>query len=272
MTTIVNPGVYRGLCIPAASLCRREIVRFLRYPSRVVGAIGTPLVFWLVIGSGLGASFRVPGRAAEMNYLEYFYPGSLLLILLFTSVFTMMSVIEDKKEGFLLSALVAPIPRSALVLGKVFGGAVLAAAQGMLFLAAAPLAGVPLEPAGFLLVIPTLFLISVALTGFGFLFAWRLESTQGFHSVVNLLLIPLWMLSGAPFPMGGASPWVRVAMTVNPLTYANAALRHSLYSGPGAGSGIPSFEVALGVTGLFTAVVLAGAFYLASRPLQGNLG
>src|SRR2546421_12813478 len=108
--------------LPAFSLWWREIVRFYRQRGRVVGVIASPLLFWVVIGSGFGTSFRSGGGAGQQHYLEYFYPGALTMIVLFTSIFAMMSVIEDRKEGFLLSVMVAPGRRSAIVLGKVLRG------------------------------------------------------------------------------------------------------------------------------------------------------
>src|SRR5438270_5525639 len=102
-----------GLWLPAFSLWWREIVRFYRQRSRVVGVILSPLVFWILLGSGFGTSFRSGATGPQQNYLEYFFPGALIMIVLFTSIFTMMSVIEDRKEGFLLSVMVAPIHRSA---------------------------------------------------------------------------------------------------------------------------------------------------------------
>src|ERR1041385_5400477 len=128
--------------LPSFSLWWREVIRFYRQRSRVVGVIASPLLFWVVIGSGFGTSFRSGEAAGQNNYLDYFYPGALIMIVLFTSIFTMMSVIEDRKEGFLLSVLVAPVPRSAIVLGKVLGGTTLSAVQGLIFLAFAPFVGV----------------------------------------------------------------------------------------------------------------------------------
>src|SRR5213076_2304014 len=127
------------LLLPAFTLWWREIVRFYRQRTRVIGVIASPLVFWLVIGSGFGTSFRSGESAGQQHYLDYFYPGALIMIVLFTSIFTMMSVIEDRKEGFLLSVLDAPVSRSAIVLGKVLGGTTLSAIQGLIFLAFAPL-------------------------------------------------------------------------------------------------------------------------------------
>ena len=120
-----------GILLPAFTLWWREIVRFYRQRARVVGVIASPLLFWIVIGSGFGTSFRSGEGPGQDHYLDYFFPGALIMIVLFTAIFTMMSVIEDRKEGFLLSVLVAPVPRSAIVLGKVLGGTTLAAAQGI---------------------------------------------------------------------------------------------------------------------------------------------
>ena len=135
--------------MPAFTLWWRELVRFYRQRARVVGVIASPLLFWVVIGSGFGSSFRSGDAAGQQHYLDYFYPGALIMIVLFTSIFTMMSVIEDRKEGFLLSVLVAPVPRSAIVLGKVLGGTTLSAIQGLIFLAFAPLVGIHLDADGF---------------------------------------------------------------------------------------------------------------------------
>jgi ABC-2 type transport system permease protein len=123
-----------GILLPAFTLWWREVVRFYRQRARVVGVIASPLLFWIVIGSGFGTSFRSGQAAGQQHYLNYFYPGTLVMIVLFTAIFTMMSVIEDRNEGFLLSVLVAPVPRAAIVLGKVLGGTTLATAQGLIFL------------------------------------------------------------------------------------------------------------------------------------------
>ncbi len=189
------------------------------------------------IGSGFGTSFRSGGGPSQQHYLDYFYPGALIMIVLFTSIFTMMSVIEDRKEGFLLSVLVAPVPRSAIVLGKVLGGTTLSAVQGMIFLIFAPFAGVHLELVQVLLVGVVVFLVSFALTALGFAIAWPMDSSQAFHGIVNLFLIPLWLLSGALFPLDGASGWIRIIMRLNPLTYGVEALRGLLY--PGAETTFP---------------------------------
>src|SRR6202166_219575 len=208
-----------GVILPAFTLWWREIVRFYRQRSRVVGVIASPLLFWLVIGSGFGTSFRSGNAPGQQHYLDYFYPGALIMIVLFTSIFAMMSLIEDRKEGFLLSVMVAPVPRSAIVLGKVLGGTTLSAIQGLIFLAFAPFVGIHLGVIDFLLVTLTVVLVSFALTSLGFAIAWPMDSTQAFHAIINLFLIPLWLLSGALFPLSGASGWIRALMYMNPLTY-----------------------------------------------------
>src|SRR5579862_2121522 len=167
-----------GVMLPAFTLWWREIVRFYRQPGRVVGVLASPLVFWLVLGSGFGNSFRSSAGPSQQHYLDYSYPGTLILIVLFTSIFTMMSVIEDRKEGFLLSVLVAPVPRSAIVLGKVLGGTTLSAIQGLIFLVFAPLVGIHLDLVRFLLVAVVVFLVSFALTALGFAIAWPMDSSQ----------------------------------------------------------------------------------------------
>jgi ABC-2 type transport system permease protein len=219
------------LLLPAFTLWWREVVRFYRQRTRVVGVIASPVVFWLVIGSGFGRSFR--SGAGDQHYLDYFYPGALIMIVLFTSIFTMMSVIEDRKEGFLLSVMVAPVSRSAIVLGKVLGGTTLAALQGLIFLVFAPLVGIHFGFGGFFLIVLTIFLVSFALTALGFAIAWPMDSTQAFHGIINLFLIPLWLLSGALFPLAGASGWLRALMRINPLTYGVEALRELLFPGTG---------------------------------------
>jgi ABC-2 type transport system permease protein len=251
-----------GVWLPAFTLWWREIVRFYRQKTRVVGVLASPLVFWIVIGSGFGTSFRSGGGAGQQNYLDYFYPGALIMIVLFTSIFAMMSLIEDRKEGFLLSVMVAPVPRSAIVLGKVLGGTTLAAIQGMIFLIFAPFAGIHLDLLHFLLVTLVVFLVSFALTALGFAIAWPMDSTQAFHGIINLFLIPLWLLSGALFPIARASGWIRVLMYLNPLTYGVEALRALLYPGMETPFPLPS---SIATLLLFSLVMFSLAFLMANR-------
>src|SRR5579862_3154248 len=263
-TTLTRPitSASAGVMLPAFTLWWREIVRFYRQPGRVVGVLASPLVFWLVLGSGFGNSFRSSAGPSQQHYLDYSYPGTLILIVLFTSIFTMMSVIEDRKEGFLLSVLVAPVPRSAIVLGKVLGGTTLAAVQGMIFLVFAPFAGVHLDLLQVLLAGLIVFLVSFSLTALGFAIAWPMDSSQAFHGIVNLFLIPLWLVSGALFPISGASGWIRVIMRLNPLTYGVEALRGLLY--PGVETSFP-LSSATATLLLFSLVMFGVALLVANR-------
>ncbi len=154
-------------------------MRFYRQRARVVGVIASPLLFWIVIGSGFGTSFRSSATAGGQHYLDFFFPGALTMIVLFTAIFTMMSVIEDRKEGFLLSVLVAPVSRSVIVLGKVLGGATLATLQGLIFLVFAPALGIHFTFASFGLTVLTIFLVAFSLTALGFIIAWPMDSTSG---------------------------------------------------------------------------------------------
>lgn len=259
--------------LPAATLWWRELLHFYRHRSRVVGALGTPLVFWLLIGSGIGSSFRPAATPAGMNYLEYFFPGTVVLVLLFTSIFCMISVIEDRRQGFLRSVLVAPVSRLSLVGGKLLGGTTLALLQGLILVLLAPTVGISLSPAKLLLLAGVLVLISFALTGAGFLAAWWFDSVQGFHAVANLFLIPLWMLSGALFPASGAAPWVRWIMKVNPLTYAVSALRRALYlETPQTGIEGPALALSLTITTGFAAVAVLAALWAANRHSKSSQG
>jgi ABC-2 type transport system permease protein len=239
----------------AAVHLRREVVRFLRQRNRVVGALGTPLMFWFLIGSGLGKSFRAPTveASAGLSYLQYFFPGTLLLTVLFTAIFSAISVIEDRREGFLQAVLVSPAPRGGLVLGKLLGGALLALLQAGLMMALAPLLGIRPTVGGAALAAAVLALVSFGLTGLGFLAAWRLDSVQGFHAVMNLVLMPLWFLSGALFPAAGAPAWLRAVMKVNPLSHAVDVLHASFYPAlwTGGGNAVP----ALLLTGGFAALM-----------------
>src|ERR1700688_999885 len=255
------PRTKDEILLPAFTLWLREVVRFYRQRARVVGVVASPILFWVAIGSGFGTSFR-SGANGNQNYLEYFYPGALIMIVLFTSIFTMMSVIEDRKEGFLLSVLVAPVSRSAIVLGKVLGGTTLATIQGLIFLVFAPLVGVHIGLGSFALIVVTVFLVSFALTALGFAIAWPMDSTQAFHAIINLFLIPLWLLSGALFPLSGASVWMRALMYANPLTYGVEALRMLMYPGAPAAFSLTASILTLVLFALF---MFGLAFVLANR-------
>lgn len=236
------------MILAAGSLCRRELVRFFRQRSRVIGALGTPIIFWLLIGSGF-------------SYLGYLFPGTIVQILLFASIFSTISIIQDRQEGFLQGVLVAPVPRAAIVLGKVLGGTGIALIQGLVFLALAPAVGIRPSLPALLGAVGVMALVAFGLTSLGVLLAWRFDSVQGFHAMMNLFLIPMWLLSGAVFPSEKAVPWVRGAMVANPLSYGVSALRQVL-TGEGTFLSLP---LSLGVTAAFAALMFALAAASARR-------
>ncbi len=257
----------RGL-LAAGTLCVREMVRFARQRSRLVGAFGQPLLFWLLLGGGLKASFRPSGSPAT-GYMQYFYPGIIALTLLFTAIFATISVVEDRKAGFLQGVLVAPVPRWSIVLGQAAGSTLLALLQGLLLLGLAPVIGLPLSVASVLASMAVMTLLAFAMSGMGLLLAWKMDSTQGFHAIMNLVLMPMWLLSGAFFPAAGAPLWLRAAMLVNPMTYGMAALRRSLCLGSPAFaaelSALPGMAVSMLLLILFAAASFSGAAHFARR-------
>lgn len=249
------------------SLAVRELVRFIRQRTRLVGAVGQPVLFWVLFGAGLHGSFSPPAWAPRsMTYQEYFFPGVAVMIVLFTAIFSTISIIEDRREGFLQGVLVAPISRLAIVLGKLCGGTALAVIQAGLFLALAPFLGLKIGPTAAFEVALFLTLLAFALTALGFLIAWPLDSTQGFHAIMSIFLLPMWLLSGAFFPAGDTG-WLRWVIQANPLTYGVAGLRRLLYSGEGldAAPGLPAMSMCVTVTVVFCVVCIAISVWLANR-------
>jgi ABC-2 type transport system permease protein len=265
-----TPAGRPGLWLPALSLCRRELVRFLRQRHRIIGALATPIVFWLLIGGGMGRSFQAPGAGNgthAASSMAYFFPGTVVMILLFTAIFSTISIIEDRREGFLQSVLVAPISPMVIVLGKVLGGTVLALGQGLIFLALSPLIGFHYTVASLAIAIVMMGVMSFALTALGFCIAWRMSSTQGFHAIMNLFLMPRWFLSGALFPAATAWVGLRWAIRLNPLSYGLAGLRHAMDGGPvGTDLGV-NFAVSIG----FAAVLFLLASVMATGRVSADL-
>ena len=265
----------------SASLAWREILRFFRQPNRIVGSIGTPVLFWLLFGIGLKNSFSLSAAGQRGDsFLEYYFAGSLVLILLFTSIFTSISIIEDRREGFLQGVLVAPIPRWSVVLGKVLGGSFIALFQGLIFLLLALILEVEWRLLAVVQLIGLLGLTSLALTSLGFFIAWRMDSTQGFHAIMNLVLMPLWLLSGGFFPIPAlteSAGWTDHAlhwiMRLNPLTYAVAGTRHLLEGAQPPMSTVfaPDLAWCWGVTLLFAATAFVAASWIAGQRTQGDL-
>lgn len=266
------------------ALAFRELTRFFRQRSRVVGAIGQPIIFWILFGAGLRNSFQPPDWASSLDqpvsYQEYFFPGIAVLIVMFTAIFSTISIIEDRREGFLQGVLAAPVPRSVIVMGKVLGGTILAVLQAGLFLLIGPLLQkvglttglqLQLELLPFLIAAAFLVVIAVELTALGFLIAWPMNSTQGFHAIMSIFLMPMWLLSGAFFP-GDGTPWLLWIIKLNPLTYGVAGLRRLLYSGSlPVTETLPSMILCLIVTFGFAGLCLFVCSRLVAKPMIRNV-
>lgn len=256
LPTVVRPS---GLALELAAihvLWQRDIVRFFRQRSRVAGAFIQPVLFWLVLGAGLSGTFRMQG-AEGLGYMEYFYPGIILMVVLFTSIFTTMSLIEDRHAGFLQAVLVGPASRASLVLGKTLGGTTIAMVQATLFLLLAPFAGFSLGAIAWPMLLAHLFFGAAGLTAIGFAIAWWLDSVQGYHAVMSVLLLPLWVLSGAMFPPTEGTIMAKL-MQLNPLSYAASGVRRALYGGS-----LPSGASIGGASAVTELAIVVGMFVVA---------
>lgn len=269
------PAMKPSMGLAVYTLALRELVRFLRQRTRIVGALGQPIIFWVLFGAGLSGSFQGP---AGISYQEYFFPGVAVMIVMFTAIFSTISIIEDRREGFLQGVLIAPIPRASLVLGKVCGGTILAVLQAVLFLAVGPaLAFVGLSPQfatgltwlNFPLVIMYLSLVAFSLTALGYLIAWPMDSTHGFHAIMSVFLMPMWLLSGSFFP-APASGWLAWIIRLNPLTYGTAGLRRLITQNTDAVATLPSLGLSVSITLISAAVYVAIAIWMTNRPSAFN--
>lgn len=267
-------------------LAWREWVRFFRQRNRVIGALGQPILFWLLFGTGMHAAFRTGGQ----DFMTYYLPGTITLILLFTAIFTTISIIEDRREGFLQNVLVAPVPRWTIAAGKILGGGAIAWMQALVFVVLALAVGsLPLN-SGLFAAVGLMAIAALALTALGFFFAWPMESTQGFHAIMNLVLMPLWLLSGAFFPIpqpAAGSPvgqWlIHWVMRINPLSYTVAGLRTMMGGSPSSSQStevggplgqqfwVPDLSSSWLVSVLFLAATFLAAWWMVLRPAKGDM-
>lgn len=260
-----GPGALALQWATVRVLVARDVVRFFRQPSRLIGALAQPILFWFVIGSGFAGTFRLEG-AQGLGYQQYFYPGVVTLVLLFSAIFATISVIEDRREGFLQAVLAGPGSRGAVVLGKALGSTCIALLQAGLFLLLAPLAGVQWATLEVVRLVAVMVLSALALSSMGLSLAWWVRSASGYHAVMSVVLLPMWVLSGAMFPLQGAGPVLGWLMRLNPMRFCVEGVRHALY-GPGAvqaASGAAAGLEVLALTG-FAGVFLALAALSVSR-------
>ncbi|MBF0369477.1 MAG: ABC transporter permease [Magnetococcales bacterium] len=253
----------------ARSLAKRELTRFFRQPHRVVGSLAQPLLIWLFLGYGFNPSFQAPGLSG-ISYLEYFYPGILLMLLLFSGIFATITVIEDRAQGLLQEVMAAPVPRSAIVQGKVAGAMGIALSQSLVLLVAAPFLGLLPGGVNILLILLGLFIASLGFTALGLLIAWNMESTAGFHAIMSVFLMPLWMLSGALFPLDHAPVWLKGLMVINPVSHALTLIRRPFYETPEALLSDPGYGLAMGVALLWAGICLWLAWRQVKRVPRGG--
>ncbi len=208
---------------------RRELIRFRSDRLRAVTSLVQPVLFLFVLGTGL-SSLASHGLPSGVDFKTFIYPGVLAMSVLFTAIFAAASIVWDREFGFLREMLVAPVSRSAIVIGKCLGGATVATFQGILILALAGFAHVPYDPVLFLILIGELLLLSFTLTAFGVMMAARIKQIQAFMALTQMLVMPLFFLSGALYPLNGLPGWLTVLTRLDPLTYIVSPMRHAVFS------------------------------------------
>lgn len=207
----------------------REMKRFLRSKSRVIGSLMVPFSFLLFMGFGFKSGFNLPGMPQETNYLDFLVPGIIGMTMLFTSTFAGISVLWDREFGFLKEIMVAPVRRSAVVLGRIAGGVTTALIQGILILIISLFMGFKVvNPFGLVLAFLFMFLISVGFIGFGVAIASKMKDIHGFSLIMQFIIFPIFILSGAFFPITNLPGWLRLLSYIDPLTYGVDGLRASL--------------------------------------------
>jgi ABC-2 type transport system permease protein len=232
----------------------REVLRYWREKSRIVSSLILPLLWLLVFGSGLRGVQISPG----LTYQTYIFPGILGMTLLFTSVFSGVSVIWDREFGFLKEILVAPVSRTAIVVGKALGSGTGALIQGVILLPLSFLVGVHLSPISVVILLPTMILISIGLVSVGLLIGSLMTSMEGFNFIMSLVIMPMFFTSGALFPLTSAPVWLRDFSYINPLTYSIDVLHWATFSG--ADTVLPVYVEFL-ILALFAAAMVAACSY-----------
>jgi ABC-2 type transport system permease protein len=240
-----------------AMLCERDLVRFLRERAQLYGSLARTIVWLFVLGAGLRGSVSVPGG---ISYLKFVFPGMLAMAVIFSSLQTAISIIFDREFGFLKEILVAPIPRSSVAIGKALAGATIATVQAAIVFLFAPFAGLWPSPWRILACLVVLLVMGLGLTGIGIVMAARMTSFEGFGTINNFVILPLYFTSAAQFPLTRAPHWLRIVSHVNPLSYGVDLLRGLL-------DGVWTYPAWLDVTVVvgFAVVAVGAATYAFTR-------
>jgi ABC-2 type transport system permease protein len=208
---------------------RRELIRFRTDRLRAITALIQPVLFLFVLGTGL-STLAGAGMPSGVSFKTFIYPGVLAMSVLFTAIFSAASIVWDREFGFLREILVAPVSRASIVIGKCLGGATIATFQGIVFLLLAGFADVPYNPVLIVTLIGELLLLSFTLTAFGVMMAARIKQFQAFMALTQMLVLPLFFLSGALYPLTGLPAWLSVLTRIDPLTYIVGPMRHAVFS------------------------------------------
>src|ERR1041385_275602 len=206
----------------------REWIRFSRDRARIITSLVQPVLFLFVLGTGLS---RLASQGTHgVNLRTFVYPGVLAMTVLFTAIFSAASIVWDREFGFLREMLVAPVSRASIVIGKCLGGATIATLQGVVMLILAGLAGVPYDPVLMLILVGEMLLLAFTLTAFGVMMAARITQFQAFMALTQMLVMPLFFLSGALYPLTGLPAWLSVLTRIDPLTYVVGPMRHAVFT------------------------------------------
>ena len=242
----------------AYTIWYRDVLRFLRDRPRMLASLAQPLLFLFIFGTGLsGAMSAATGGA--LDFRQFMFPGILCMAVLFTAIFSAISIVWDREFGFLKEVLVAPVSRTAIALGKVAGGATISMLQGLVLLVLAPMIGIRLPLGTVVEIIGLMLLLASVATAFGLVIAARQRTLEGFQMIMNFLLMPLFFLSGAFFPLKDVPLWMAWLSRIDPVTYGvdsmrGAALRHSVP--PGVLATLTLYPVATDVAVLAALAVL----------------
>ena len=207
---------------------KRELIRFSRDRLRILTSLIQPFLFLFVLGTGLSSLARAGTHG--LNYRTFVYPGVLCLAVMFTAMFSAASIVWDREFGFLREMMVAPVRRSSIVLGKCFGGATVAAFQGLIVIAIAPLVGVPYQLGLLLEIFALLLLLAFAITAFGMMAAARVNQMQSFMALMQMAVMPMFFISGALFSVAALPAWLAVLNRIDPLTYAVEPMRRAIFA------------------------------------------
>jgi ABC-2 type transport system permease protein len=271
-----HSGVWMATVRAIYVIWYRDIVRYSRDRVRLALSLVQPLLYLLVFGVGLSSSLGTGARGgsviSSVGYVRFVFPGVVGMAILFTAIFSAMSIVWDREFGFLREILVAPINRSAVAIGKALGGATQAMIQGVVMLAFAPLAGVHIGLVTVLEVLPLLFVLAFALSAMGVALAARMRSMQGFQMVVNLLLMPMFFLGGALFPLTSLPGWMTVLTRFDPVAYGIAPVRHVVLSGAGVPAAVLNQVAAVSIAGHTVPMLAETLLLLAFGLLMLGLG